>query len=77
MDAAAQYSISPNVIVDESVLDELGPQPNLPGMMREGDNYYRSPPNYSGPGYRQGAPKRLLPAPRNMPQSQDVRQFLH
>ncbi len=70
MDAAAQYSISPNVIVDESVLDELGPQPNLPGMMREGDNYYRSPPHYSGPGYRQGAPKRLLPAPRNMPQSQ-------
>ena len=70
MDAAAQYSISPNVIVDESVLDELGPQPNLPGMMREGDNYYRSPPHNSGPGYRQGAPKRLLPAPRNMPQSQ-------
>ena len=71
MDAAAQYSVSPNVIVDESVLDELGPQPNLPGMMREGSNYYRSPPpHYPGPGYIKGAPKRLLPAPLNMPRSQ-------
>ena len=66
--ANAQSFVSPNVIIDESVLDELGPPPNLPGMMVKGGNDYRSaPPPYMRPGYTQGAPRRLLPAPRRMP----------
>jgi len=70
-EAGAQSSASPNVIIDESVLDELGPQPNLPGMMRHGGNDYRSPPpRYPQRGYAPGAPSRLLPAPRSMPRSQ-------
>ena len=69
-EAGAQSFVSPNVIIDESVLDELGPPPNLPGMMVKGGNDYRSaPPPYMRPGYTQGAPRRLLPAPRRMPRS--------
>jgi outer membrane protein OmpA-like peptidoglycan-associated protein len=70
VEVGAQSFVSPNVIIDESVLDELGPPPNLPGLMLKGGNDYRSvPPHYTRHGYTQGAPRRLLPAPRRMPRS--------
>ena len=69
--ADAQSHVTPNVIIDESVLDELGPPPNLPGMMRERPPKYLTPRRYPSrnSGYSTGTPSRLLPAPRRMPRS--------
>lgn len=73
--ASAQTTVSPNVIVDESVLEELGPRPNLPGMIRREESGYQAPPRFRRPypaprtGYAPaapGAPGRLLPAPNRM-----------
>ncbi len=69
--AKCQTTVTPNVIVDESVLDELGPRFNLPSMMRRGERSYSRPQRYQqryDPGpLRQ--PSRLLPAPERPPRS--------
>ena len=69
--AECQTTITPNVIVDESVLDELGPRFNLPSIMRGGEHGYVPPPQYRRryiPG-ASGPPGRLLPAPEQTPRS--------
>ena len=69
--AKCQTTVTPNVIVDESVLDELGPRFNLPSMMRRGERNYLRPQRYQqryDPGLL-GQPGRLLPAPDRPPRS--------
>ena len=69
--AKCQTTVTPNVIVDESVLDELGPRFNLPSMMRRGEHNYLRPQRYqrrNDPGLL-GQPSRLLPAPDRPPRS--------
>ena len=69
--AKCQTTVTPNVIVDESVLDELGPRFNLPSMMRRGERSYRPSQRYQqryDPGLP-GQPSRLLPAPDRPPRS--------
>ena len=69
--ARCQTTVTPNVIVDESVLDDLGPRFNLPSMMRRGERNYLRPHKYQQ-GYDQelsGQPSRLLPAPDRPPRS--------
>lgn len=69
--ARCQTTITPNVIVDESVLDELGPRFNLPSMMRRGERNYLRPQRYQQryDPRLSGQPSRLLPAPDRPPRS--------
>ena len=69
--AKCQTTSTPNVIVDESVLDELGPRFNLPSMMRRGERIYVPPQRYQQPynSGLSGQPSRLLPAPNRPPRS--------
>ena len=69
--AKCQTTVTPNVIVDESVLDELGPRFNLPSMMRRGERNYLPPRRYQRryDPRLSGQPSRLLPAPARPPRS--------